>query len=321
MPSRVLYILACFVLVGFLPERSIGPKAFVSQHVVATVRPGQPDAETLGGYWEAKGPFARGSAQVGILIKISAHRTVPRLPNSGFVAGPQQFTEFDVGFYERTSPTAVRIGWLAVAPDGGASWDGHRLRIKFNDIGPGVFIPSKLRLDVAFNHANHTWAGTYTRNRESKSIALRRPAASIPDASTRFVGAWREVRPVRFASSCIYMAQGADGAVVAWRDSRSRPIGDLRQGWSMTIWQTDGDALGIHIDGDTLTLQEDLYSGGVAGGNYLPRKFFGKLSPDGSQIIGSWTEDDSMPLLPAQPPPVDSAILVKSTTQACLRSY
>ncbi len=317
MTSRVLSILACFVLVGFLPERSIGPKARVSQDSVTTVRPGQPDAETLAGYWEAKDPFARGSVQVGILIKILAHRTVPRFPNSGLVAGPQQFADFDIGFYERTSPTAVRIGWFTVAPDGGASWDGHRLRIKFNDGGPGVFIPSKLRLDLAFDQANHTWVGAYTRNRETKSIALSRPAVSIPDASTRFVGVWRELQhpmPVRF--SCIYIEQGSDGAVVAWRNSRSTPIGDGQGSGMASIWQTDGDALGIHIEGDTLALQEGLYSGGIVGGN-LPREFVGRLSPDGSRIVGRWTEADSMPLLHAQPPPSNSAILVKSTTQTC----
>ncbi len=318
MTSRVLSILACFVLAASCPSaQSVRKRVCRSQDSVATVRPGQPDAETLAGYWEAKDPFARGSAQVGILIKILAHRTVPRSPNSGFVAGPQQFAEFDIGFYERTSPTAVRIGWFTVAPDGGASWDGHRLRIKFNDGGPGVFIPSKLRLDIAFDQANHTWAGTYTRNRETKSIALRRPAASTPGASTRFVGAWRELRPVRFDSSCIYIAQGSDRAVLAWRSYSWGRIADPRQGSGMaSIWQTDGDALGIHIEGDTLTLQEGLYSGGIVGGN-LPRKFVGKLSPDGSQIIGSWTEADSMPLLHAQPPPSDSATLAKSTTQTC----
>lgn len=238
-----------------------------------------------------------------------------RSANSGLVAGPQQFTEFDIGFYERTSPTAVRMGWFTVAPDGRASWDGHRLRIKFNDEGHGVFIPSKLRLDVAFDQANHTWTGTYTRNRETKPIALRRPAASIPDASTRFVGAWRVLRPARFTSSCIYIAQGSDGAVLAWRGYSWGPIVDPRQ--ESSIVTVDGDALGIHIDGDTLTLEEET---GVLGGN-LPREFVGKLSRDGLQIIGSWTEIVSMPLLHAQPSPSDSATLVKSTREACRRSY
>lgn len=315
MPSRLFFTLACLALIHFLPERSIGPKALASQQSVATVRPGQPGADTLAGYWEAKDPFARGSAQVGILIKILAHRTVPRSANSGLVAGPQQFTEFDIGFYERTSPTAVRMGWFTVAPDGRASWDGHRLRIKFNDEGHGVFIPSKLRLDVAFDQANHTWTGTYTRNRETKSIALRRPAASIPDASTRFVGAWRVLRPARFTSSCIYIAQGSDGAVLAWRGYSWGPIVDPRQ--ESSIVTVDGDALGIHIDGDTLTLEEET---GVLGGN-LPREFVGKLSPNGSRIIGRWTEIGSMPLLHAQPSPSDSATLVKSTREACRRSY
>lgn len=317
MPSRVLYILACFVLVGFLPERSMGPNARVSQQSAATVRRRQPDAETLAGYWEAKDPFARASAHVGILIKILANRAVPLSPNSGFVVGPEQFADFDVGFYERTSPTAIRIGWFTVAPDSGASWDGHRLRIKFNDGGPGVFIPSKLRLDVAFDQANHTWVGTYAQNRETKSIALRRPAASIPDASTRFVGAWREVGD-RGWQHCFYVAEAADGAFFSWRNSYIGPSFSPLE-MQRTYQEIDGDAVGVQIDGNSITLQEGIYWPGLGGNR--PRKFVGTLSPDGSQIIGSWTEADSMPaLLPTRLPATNSGVLAKSTAQTCSRS-
>jgi hypothetical protein len=317
MPSRLLLFFACIAVALFMSAGATAPKVIPSQQPIATVSPGEPDAQTLAGYWEAKDPFAHGSAQVGLLIKILTDRTVPRSPNSGLVAGPQQFTEFDIGFYQRTSPTAVRIGWFMVAPDGGASWDGHRLQIKFNDEGPGVFIPSKLWLNLAFNQAKQIWVGTYTRNHETRRIALTRPIASIPNASTRFIGSWRE-SPTVAQTRCIYIAQGADRAVVAWRDSRSVPIGESRHSGLATVWQTDGDALGVYIDGDTLSLQEGLYWSGVAGGN-LPRKFVGKLSPDGLQIIGIWAEIGSMPLLRAQPPPSDSATLVKTTSRSCLR--
>ena len=72
---------------------------------------------------------------------------------------------------------------------------------------------------------------------------------------------------------------------MAWRDGIFGPEMEPRQPPATATFQESyGDSLGAQITGETLMLQEGIY---WAGGQ-PPRKFTGKLSFDGSQIVGTW---------------------------------
>jgi hypothetical protein len=146
-----------------------------------------------------------------------------------------------------------------------------------------------LGLDLAFNEKIPASTGSYTRDGVTKPIVLARPGASREGTANPFVGGWRENNRIGGAR-CVQIAQGLDETFVAWRVWNSGPTLSPEEGMNtVTFQETDGDALGVQIEGDTVTLQEGLYWAGI-GGN-APRKFTGRLSPDQSQIIGTWVSD------------------------------
>lgn len=279
-----------------------------------TVPPGASDAEMLSGNWEASDPFAGGSSQVGILVKISANRRVPFQHGKVTGTGPQKFADFEVRVYQRIDGQD-KGGWFTTSSVGGASWDGNRLQVKFNGTHPNDFIQGELALDLAFNSAKQSWIGVYTRNGETKPVVLTRPGGSSNALSNPFLGGWLQ-QGIPGTSICIHIAEALDGALLAWRDGRSGPSINPREGMSIaTLYEIDGDGLGVEVNGDTLTLQEGIYWGGIAG--QLPRKFTGKLSPDGLQIIGSWAPATPPPLLQSQPAVGQSATFTRMTAQSC----
>ncbi len=266
-----------------------------------TLGPGEPDAETLAGNWETDDPFARKRSQIGILVNINANRRVPF--HQGKVAGdgPQKIASFYVRVYERVA-RKDEGGFFTTAKDGGASFNGHLLQIKADGSGSrrrarrngrrrkcsGTIIQCELALDLTFDGQKRLWIGTYTRNDVTRPVVLARPRASLKAASNPFLGGWSENIGVGGSGSrCVHIAQGLDGTFLAWDDARNGAFVDLSEDMTTATFQENvGDALGVHIKGHTLTLEEGIYWGGVAGQG--PRKFTGKLSADKSRIVGSW---------------------------------
>jgi hypothetical protein len=154
-------------------------------------------------------------------------------------------------------------------------------------------IQGDLALDLTYNVQKGFWTGSYTRGGVTKPVRLTRPGASRKGPSNPFVGEWSKSGrmgpspPASRFPSCVYVAQGSDGAFVAWRNMNLGPAVNPREGYDVAAFQQwDGDALGVQINGDTLILQEGIDSGAAPGRG--AGRFTGKLSPDGTQIIGTW---------------------------------
>ena len=278
------------------------------------VEPGEPGAEMLAGAWEADNPFVGESSQMGILLKILANRRVPF--HQGKVAGdgPEKIASLDVRMYQRVAGED-KGGWFSTNQGGGASWDGHRLRIEFNGDEPEAFIQGKLGLHIAFNQRELTWRGSYTRDGVTKPILLARPGASLKAVSNPFLGGWLENRRSG-GSRCVYIAQGSDGTLVSWRNTRMGPTINPSEGMTTAFFQeNDGDALGVQITGNTVTLQEGIYWGAIGGQG--PRKFTGKLSPDESQIVGNWGPIFRATEAQNQPAVGEAATLTRVVGQSC----
>jgi hypothetical protein len=279
-----------------------------------TVEPGEPGAEMLAGAWEADNPFVGESSQMGILLKILANRRVPFHQGKVVGDGPEKIATLDVRVYQRVAG-GDKGGWFSTNHDGGASWDGHRLRIEFNGDDSGAFIQGKLSLDIAFNRVDLAWTGSYTHNGVTKPIVLARPGASLKGLSNLFLGGWQESG--RFgASRCVYIAQGSDGTLVAWRNTRMGPTINPSEGMTTAFFQEhDGDALGVQITGNTVTLQEGIYWGAIGG--QPPRKFTGKLSRDESQIVGTWGPILQVPGAENQPTIDEAVTFSRMVGQSC----
>ncbi len=285
IPFRLLrHILALCIgtatfLVGCMLWGQANPPQFI-------VQPGQPDAEMLAGNWETDDPFSSPPAQMGILLKLLANRRVPFNGHRVTGDGPQKFQQFEIGVYVRTGGEN-HLAWFDTSDAQHATWDGSRLTVTSKAGGPGT---GDLGLDLTYDKEKGFWTGSYTRGSMTKQVRLTRPGASHKPQSNPFVGGWAESgRPGHFGYSppipnCIHIAQGSDGTLVAWGDRKGSSI-DPRDGFDVEIIdETDGDAIGVKIDNDALTLQ-----GGINwwGGN-PPGRFTGKLSPDGTQITGIW---------------------------------
>jgi hypothetical protein len=256
-----------------------------------TVQPGQPDAAMLVGAWEADDPFAAKPAQVGIRLKLVANRRVPFSHGKVTGDGMQKFMSFDICVYQRAAGEE-KHGWFSTT-QGGASWDGSRLIVAYHGAGTYAFVQGDLALDLTFDEQKGFWAGSYSRDGVSKPVRLTRPGAARNGPSNPFVGDWSESgrmgpsAPAALTPTCVDIAQGLDGTFVAWRLSNSGPIIDPREGDAIALLQeNDGDALGVQINGDTLTLQEGIDWAVIAGKG--PEQFTGKLSADGIQIVGTW---------------------------------
>ena len=275
-----------------------------------TVEPGGPDTEMLAGAWETDDPFASKPSQMGILLEILANRRVPFHQGKVVGDGPEKIASLDVRVYQRVA-REDKGGWFSTTKHGGASWDGHQLRIEFNGRGAGTFIQGELALDLTFNEQKRFWMGSYTRDSVTRPVLLARPGASRKAVSNPFLGGWSENGRIG-GLRCVYIAQGLDGTLLAWRDTRMGPTINPNEGMTTATFQeNNGDALGVQIIGNTVTLQEGIYWGGIAG--QPPRKFTGKLSPDESQIMGSW----EVPGPQSQPTTAEVTTFTRMAGQSC----
>jgi hypothetical protein len=94
------------------------------------------------------------------------------------------------------------------------------------------------------------------------------------------------------------------------------PIINSSEGTTTAFFQeNDGDALGVQLAGHTATLMEGIYWSGIAG--QPPRKFTGRLSPDESQIVGSWDPLPQAPGSQEQPAISEAATFTRMAGQSC----
>lgn len=279
-----------------------------------TVMPGEPDAETLAGYWEGDDPFS-GSGQIGMLLKILANRRARLERGKITETEPEKFVDFQIGLYTRVGGK-TKVGWFSTRGLSGASWDGHRLELKSNGNRPDGFMQGEMALGISFDQSTQSWMGDYVRNGETKSIVLMRPGGSAKALSNLFLGRWIFVNSLQHGlggSTCIDIEEGSDGTVLAWSDSRTSPGLMPQEGPNAALIQeTDGDAYGAHVKGDSLTLQQGIYWAVVAG--MPPMTITGKLSAGGSQIV-SYVERAPAPRW--QPTNGGAAILTRLSAKSC----
>ena len=275
------------------------------QRAQYTVQPGEPEAEVLAGAWEADDPFAGKPEQLGIALRISAERRVPIHLGKATGDGPQKFRTVDVRLYHRGAGED-KFERFSTGTDG-TTWDGHRLRIESNSSGPRSIFQGNLVLDLTFNLEKGIWTGNYTHDAVTNPVQLTRPGALAKAASNRFLGAWSvsDTPPAAPGTSqCLYVFQGSDGKLIAWRDSKGAPMANPGVSRAMgTFEEDDGLEMTAQSSGDTLILQlASFWSGGIG---QRDEKFAGKLTPDGTQINGTWGPDDQEARrgFPSQPDP------------------
>jgi hypothetical protein len=256
-----------------------------------------PTPVMLAGPWEVQDPIKGAGTQLGIFLNIAATREVQRIRGGVTPAGSGKFRSLDISIYQRTSGKEHGAGFFSlqypVVPDT-MKWDGQRLQLNFK-IDPRRSDKEEFSLDVTFNLPQEVWTGTYTRAGVTNQILLRRPGDGSGSAkSNPLVGLWelpdRQTPQMVIKQGCVQIARSADGTFLAWFQSAgSSPFAGLAGNGNQSqpfIQVAAGRRWGVTVDGTAVTLDEGTYMSGIAG--MLPRKFVGKLSADGSQIVGTF---------------------------------
>jgi hypothetical protein len=277
-------------------------------------QPSRP-AEELAGAWEAADPILGQGVELGIFLKMDV-RTDLQLQGTRVISeGPERIMTLQVRVSQRTAGNEQEFTWLSAVPSippGRSSFDGRRLHLAYPG-GPPPAIKDSLALDLSFNEKDPSWVGTYTRNGISKQIRLERPGASSATSSNPFVGTWST------GGLCIRISRGADGTLVAWRNSTSGTSLRFLPGCSRPPCPTspegsrtklEGQPLKVQINGNSVKLEDAYVGGGVAGGIALP--LLGTLSADGTQIAFVFVPPSTAPQAPGganvRPGPVYSKI-------------
>jgi hypothetical protein len=125
--------------------------------------------------------------------------------------GINRLMSLTIGVYRREAGEES-LGYF-IANEGPVTWDGERLRIRFD---PGR-TSSSVDIDLTFDEPRARWTGTFGRNRDVRTVELRRPGAfSRLPATNRLVGDWCGPRSSIAPASqgCIRLAQGSDGVLL-----------------------------------------------------------------------------------------------------------
>lgn len=249
------------------------------------------------GAWEGDDPMLGQSTQIGIFINVDAIlkvRLVPGAIERGFTARPRLPTEFCL--YERTSGNEQRVCFEVgeVLPTLSSSLDGQRLQARFkNDEPSGNFAHTEIAVDLTFDQQQLAWTGQLTRNSVTKQVRLERPKVSSRIKESALVGTWAlpvfETVEGNLRSTCLSIAQGNDGALIAWEPSMGYQwIGvDGAPPPEATFELYAGRRWGITVDGENVTLDRMAYMAGAPGG-FDPGPFVGRLWMCGRQILGSF---------------------------------
>ena len=181
--------------------------------------------------------------------------------------GPPRIASLTIGVYRREAGQE-RFAYF-IANEGPVTWDGTRLRIEFDPGRMGIVVD----IDLTFDEPRARWLGTFGRNRDVRTVELRRPGAfSSAPTPDRLVGNWCDARPSNDPASprCIRFAQGSDGVLLAWLDRCC--FGVVRYGHRLAISRATPESIELTVVS--------------AGGNQ--HGFAGTLSPDGTSIEGNW---------------------------------
>jgi hypothetical protein len=189
--------------------------------------------------------------------------------STAVIDGIDRLASLTIGVYRREA--GEESFRYFIANEGPVTWDGARLRIIFD----GGRTRSPLDIDLTFDEPRARWTGTFGRNRDVRTVELRRPGAfKRLSATTRLVGDWCGPGFGVF-QRCIRLRQGSDGVFLGWLDQCCDGV--TRYGWLLRISLMPPDSL-------ELTLV-------ASGGN--KHGFAGWLSPDGTSIDGYWLFNDA----------------------------
>jgi hypothetical protein len=170
--------------------------------------------------------------------------------------------------------------WFTANEGPHATWDGKRLRLKFQPVATGDVA---LDIDLIFEPAQQSWSGVFARGGTAKQVRLQRPDASL-QGSNRFVGDWflraDSSNHLPCSGFCIHVAEGSDGALVIWQDTKSGHIinGPMHNEYGRELALQD-------VKFDSITLTTPWF---MSVGNQV--SFTGTLSPEGSQMEGRWAK-------------------------------
>ena len=238
--------------------------------------------ELYSGAWETEQPTT--GAIDGIQLQMS---TVVR-------EGAEYLQRLEIKVYHAQGKETTRA-WFSAHDGTDTTWDGKRLRLKFQ---PAVAGEVSLDLDLVFDASAQNWSGTFGRDGLVRSVRLLRPGASAA-LSNRFVGDWfaqaRTSGQFPYSATCIHIAEESNHTMVVWEDRKSGRIINApirnQYGIELAVESQNSDSIQIGPGPSSF------------GGNRIT--FAGSLSADGSQIEGHWATNGN--------PSRHSMVLVKST--------
>ncbi len=172
------------------------------------------------------------------------------------------------------------FSFFTTGANGGASWDGRRLRIDFTHTSN---LP-ETHLDLLWDEANQTWRGRFDRGLfRAEAITLRRPAFREHSMLT---GTWYEHGVG--SHTCLHIAQAADGSFTGWSDALQVP-GQLRFANGLKPPEHTLEQYGVlakvrPVLPDRVDVELWAYYGLCC-----PHPFTASLAPGGASLIGEWT--------------------------------
>ena len=127
------------------------------------------DPESISGRWET--PDGHGGA-VGMNVLLT---TEIRGGEASFTMQRQTEEQLTVALFQRTGGDVDQLGFnfFTSAGDGGADWDGHRLRIQLagNNRIPGMDV------DLVWHPDTESWSGRFERGQFRGNVVLTRSTA------------------------------------------------------------------------------------------------------------------------------------------------
>jgi hypothetical protein len=166
--------------------------------------------ENVSGGWEASDGHG---GRIGMEIVLWTH--IDGIPMS--LAGrPQMLDRLDVGLFrhrgDQSGPDSYR--YFTNGMNGGATWDGHRLRL----LAAGSRDFAKVEVDLIWDSRRDVWTGGYADDEVALQATLQRPADAVRD---KFVGTWFDSKDPM--NNCLHLAQRSDGRYAGWFDSIQIP--------------------------------------------------------------------------------------------------
>jgi hypothetical protein len=183
-----------------------------------------------------------------------------------------------VGLFQRTAADVTQLGFnfFTSSAEGGAKWDGHRLRIQLsgNSSTPGT------NVDLVWNADTDSWSGRFARGQFRSDVVLKRPMAA--KTKSPFAGTW--LSGGGGMNNCLHIAGQEGSTLTAWADDiqvprRSESVRPL------TLERYGEIAKVQFAPPNWITVELRAYTAGCC-----PHTFTAKVSPDGQRLSGDWHE-------------------------------